>query len=206
MPYDLSQNPVRFKYIFLRCLLHHRKCLPQHLVIPSILQPINATRVPALPNNESNRTPYEGLRPENRTSSVYNAIDPDYQSTEQNSAAPAAPGTNEYFVLERVNQDSAVTTPIDNRINNNANPATTHADYFVLEKEAGVYPHNNATTELDVNKDSGSSSDSHNYFVLEQQNCASDRPSSEGQGVQHSDETNAYFVLEKDANACIENK
>ena len=159
-----------------------------------------------MPYSESNRTSYEGLRPENRTSSVYNAIDPDYQSAEQNSAAPAAQGTNEYFVLEKENQDCVVTTPKDNRIGNNAKPALTNADYFVLEQDVGVYPRNNSTAGVDGNKDSGTSSESHNYFVLEQQKCASNGPVSEGKGVQHSDETHAYFVLEKAANASIENK
>lgn len=169
-------------------------------------EPINATRMSALPSNEPNRTSYEGLRPENRTSSVYNAIDPDYQSTGQNSAAPATQGSNEYFILEKDNSDSAEITLPDNKIDNNANPAHAHPEYFVLEKSAGVCPCSNSTTELNGNKDSGSSSGQHTYFILEQQNCASGGSASEGHGVHQSDETNAYFIQEKDTNVSIENQ
>ena len=171
-------------------------------------QPTNTTRAPAIQNTNANRTSYEGLRPENRTSSVYNAIDPDYQSTEQNSAAPTTQGTNEYFVLEKENEDTGANTSKNNITDNVANPAPTNApaDYFVLEKNDGVHARNNSITELNRNTDTLSSGDSHSYFVLERQNCDNGEHISSSQTEGKSNDTNAYFVLEKDPNSTLHEK
>ena len=171
-------------------------------------QPTNTTRAPATQNTNANRTSYEGLRPENRTSSVYNAIDPDYQSTEQNSAAPTTQGTNEYFVLETENEDTGANTSKNNITDNVANPAprNTPADYFVLEKNDGVNARSNSTPELNSNTDTRSSGDSHCYFVLERQNCDNGEHVSGSQTEGISNESNAYFVLEKDSNSTLHEK
>ena len=170
----------------------------------SILQPISADRVPVLPSQDTHRTSYEGLRPENRMSSVYNAIDHDYQTTEHNSTLPAVQGTAEYFVLEKENQENIDTSPNYNWMDNNSNTAQTNADYFVIEKNAGVYQSDNGRTEMDENKETSASNTPHNYFVLEQPNCINDGNVNDGQRVEKSGETtNAYFVLEKDENAAI---
>ena len=157
--------------------------------------------------NSSHRTSYEGLRQENATDGVYNALDPAYQTNEGANVDTGVRNPNQshdYFVLEEQNHQQ------DNKTNSSpADKNRKTAEYSTLEN-ATSEASDNQIGATNTNRDRCSSNVEHDYFVLEQGNNDSiSRDADKGYSKinESLDYTaNDYFVLEKENNSEIERR
>ena len=149
--------------------------------------------------DSSHRTSYEGLRPENRTDNVYNALDPAYQTHGQPTATVSEPyPAGEYFVLEKENHGD-----VNERTNTSETKGTsihTGADYFVLEKENTDTSYSE-TEEKRTSVNKGALQPGHDYFVLERTNAEGSPMNNDTLREKSGSINNAgpeYFILEKE--------
>ena len=162
------------------------------------------------------RTSYEGLRQENATDGVYNALDPAYQTQKGANVDSSVGNPNEshdYFILEEQNHQQDIKTnssPADkNRSDMKKSDPYKTADYSTLEN-ATSEASDNQIGATNTDRDRCSSNVEHDYFVLEQgHNDSISRDADKGYSKinESLDYTaNDYFVLEKENNSEIERR
>ena len=166
--------------------------------------------------SSSHRTSYEGLRQENATDGVYNALDPAYQTHECANIDADVRNHNDshdYFVLEEQNnkQDRKTNNLVADKTQCDVNKSDSYkaAEYLTLEKSTSETRDRHIGASK-TNRDRCSSNVEHDYFVLEQANNDSiSRDADKGYSkINESLDSSAndYFVLEKENNSEIERR